>query len=375
LSAKTDELEGEADTLRDQSQSAASERADLAAKVQQLETELQELRQLEAKSKEDGRQLIAAKFERDEWKARYEKLDAERSAAEKELREIRSEVEMNRERLWAPPGHPYSPVTDPHDPFVLQTEILNLQALKDNPELAIDDAAMLRLLDWLGEHGGRFPFGPSPRAELRYHTGNGHFGHADAAVLFGMLLEYKPIRYIELGCGYASLLAMDTNDKFLGRGVDMTFFDPRPDVILSLLRSDDPYRGQVHARRSQDVPDRIFQELQRGDILSLETSHVAKTGSDVCDILFRVLPSLAPGVLVHIHDIFFPFEYPEAWVVQDNRSWNEAYLLRAFLQYNNAFRVLFFNNLMVRKYGDEVRAALPKVEDTHASGLWLEKVG
>ena len=93
------------------------------------------------------------------------------------------------------------------------------------------------------------------------------------------------------------------------------------------------------------------------------------------DLLFRVLPLLAPGVLIHIHDVFYPFEYPEAWVVQDNRSWNEVYLLRAFLQFNPQFRVLFFNNLIFRKYFDEANAAFPGLEDMHASSIWLERLG
>jgi hypothetical protein len=190
-----------------------------------------------------------------------------------------------------------------------------------------------------------------------------------------MLMEYKPARCIEFGCGFSSLLIMDVNDHFLEHSMEMTLYDPRPDIVLSLLAPHDPYRERVQARRSREIPNEVFTALRRGDLLSLETSHVAKTGSDVTDLLSRVLPLLAPGVLIHIHDIFYPFDYPEAWVVQDNRSWNEGYLLRAFLQYNPQFRVLFFNNLIFRKYFDEANAAFPGLEDTHASSIWIEKLG
>jgi hypothetical protein len=95
----------------------------------------------------------------------------------------------------------------------------------------------------------------------------------------------------------------------------------------------------------------------------------------VCDVLFRILPALAPGVLVHVQGIYYPFEYPESWVLQDNRSWNEAYMLRAFLQFNTKFRVLCFNDLMLRKYPAQMSATFPGLNDTRAGSLWLERLG
>ena len=357
-----------------------NERNGLLAQVRRLEKESLEFKEREAKLQEEAGQASALKFERDELRILYEKLAAEKTVLDKDLSRLRGELGMQRERLWAPPGHLHSPITDPNDPLVRETVVRetgtgNLQALDDRADLVIDEQAQLRLLGWLGEHGSRFPFHSAPEPDWRYCTGNGHFGQPDAALMFAMLLEYKPSRLIEIGCGFSSLLMMDVNDHFLDHNLDVTFIDPRPDGVLCLLTPLDPYRECVQGRRSQEVPAETFQQLQRGDILSLETSHVAKTGSDVCDILFRILPSLAPGVLVHVHDVFYPFEYPEAWVVQDNRSWNEAYFLRAFLEFNDRFRVLFFNDLMARKYPAQMSAAFPGTEDTHPSSLWLEKLG
>jgi hypothetical protein len=368
-------LRQEADIARVLARSLENERNGLLVQARRLEKGSQELKEREAKLQDEAGQASALKFERDELRVLYDRLAAEKTVLDEELPQLRSELGMQRERLWAPPGHPTSPVTDPNDPFVRETEISNLQALDDRPDLLIDEQAQLRLLGWLGEHASRFPFHSVPEPEWHFCTENGHFGRADAALMFAMLLEYKPSRLIELGCGFSSLLVMDVNDHFLDHNLDVTFVDPRPDGVLCLLTPLDPYRECVHGRRSQEIPAATFQQLQRGDILSLETSHVAKTGSDVCDILFRILPSLAPGVLVHVHDIFYPFEYPEAWVIQDNRSWNEAYFLRAFLQYNNTFRVLFFNDLMARKYPSQMSAAFPGSEGTHPSSLWLEKLG
>lgn len=374
LAQKVQKLEAEGIVLHVQAEELDNERRGLKAEVRRLDNALAEYQEREAKLKDEASQCVSLKFERDELRMLYDKIAAEKTALERELRDFRSDAEMRRERLWAPPGHVYSPITDPNDRFLRQTEIQSLDALNDRVDLPIDEPAQLRLLGWLAEQGSRFPFQNGPLGDWRYHTGNGHFGHADAALLFSMLLEYKPSRLIEIGCGFSSLLVMDVNDCFLGHSLEAAFFDPSPDAILGLLRPLDPYRDHVHARRSQEIPANLFAQLGRGDILSLETSHVAKTGSDVSDIFSRILPSLAPGVLVHVHDIYYPFEYPESWVVQDNRSWNEAYFLRAFLQYNGSFRVLFFNNLMTRKYPDRMSAAFPGLEETPASSIWLEKI-
>lgn len=375
LTERAEELQREAEELRLQLRGLENERNGLQHQVRRLEKESLEFKQQEGRQKEDALQSISLKFERDEFRVLYDKTEAEKAALEKELIEFRSEAEMRRERLWTPPGHFSSPITDPNDPLVRQTEILNVNALNNRADLVLDEPEQLRLLGWLGEHGSRFPFQSGPIPGWRYHVGNGHFGHADAALMFSMLLEYKPSRLIEVGGGFSSLLVMDVNDHFLDHSLEASFFDPHADAILSLLTPLDNYRARVQAKQSRDVSGQEFAQLGRGDILSLETSHVAKTGSDVCDLLFRVLPALEPGVLVHVHDIYFPFEYPESWVVQDNRSWNEAYILRAFLQFNSAFRVLFFNSLMAAKYPGQMVAAFPGLEDMQASSIWLEKLG
>ena len=92
----------------------------------------------------------------------------------------------------------------------------------------------------------------------------------------------------------------------------------------------------------------VFDELNEGDILFIDSTHVLRTGSDVCFELFEVLPRLAPGVLVHFHDIFWPFEYPRAWVVDENRSWNELYAIRAFLMNNSDWHIIFFNHYFAK---------------------------
>src|SRR6185295_14291779 len=117
--------------------------------------------------------------------------------------------------------------------------------------------------------------------------------------------------------------------------------EPYPDLVKRLLRPDDFDRVQFIRSLVQDVPLKIFDVLEANDILFIDSSHVCKVGSDVYHELFRILPRLRPGVIIHFHDIFWPFEYPEDWL-REGRAWNELYLMRAFLQHNEAYEILLF---------------------------------
>ena len=117
---------------------------------------------------------------------------------------------------------------------------------------------------------------------------------------------------------------------------------------------------------------RVFTELAAGDILFIDSSHVSKAGSDVNFLFFDVLPRLAEGVLVHVHDILWPFEYPERWLRQ-RRGWNESFLLRAFLAYNSVFTIELFNAWLWANDPDAVRELLPAAVGQLPGGVWLRK--
>ncbi len=110
----------------------------------------------------------------------------------------------------------------------------------------------------------------------------------------------------------------------------------------------------------QHVPLSVFAALEAGDILFVDSTHVVRTGSDVCFELFEVLPCLARGVLVHIHDMFWPFEYSRQWAVEENRSWNELYAVRAFLSYNDAWRIVLFNDYLAKLERGMIEATYPQ---------------
>src|SRR5690606_1842332 len=186
------------------------------------------------------------------------------------------------------------------------------------------------------------PFKAEKSEGLRYYFENSAYAYSDAIHLYCMLRHLKPRKLIEVGSGHSSCVTLDTNELFLGGSVETTFIEPYPELFMSLIKESDRAKINIVPTRLQDVDLSLFETLQANDILFIDSTHVSKINSDVNYIFFEILPRLASGVYIHFHDIFFPFEYPKAWVYE-GRAWNEAYILRAFLQYNNAFSVVLMN--------------------------------
>jgi hypothetical protein len=122
----------------------------------------------------------------------------------------------------------------------------------------------------------------------------------------------------------------------------------------------------------QDVEPEVFAALEAGDVLFVDSTHVVKAGSDVNHLILEVLPRLAEGVWIHLHDIFYPFEYPPAWV-REGRAWQEAYLLRAFLTFNPRFAIRWFQDFLWQHHGEAMRR-LPGVAVNPGGNIWLERV-
>ena len=288
-------------------------------------------------------------------------------AAERELPDADRNIQTE---FFVPPGHFYSPLPD----------IAEIEARRDTifagsilPGIDLRERDQLRWLERIAAHCHDLPFGDDPVEELRYYYGNDQFNFGDAAVLNGILRSLRPARVVEIGSGYSSALMLDVNEWFLDRTASFTFIDPYPDRLLSLVPSQDMDAHALIELPVQQAPLAPFVGLQCGDILFIDSSHVLKTGSDVNHILFEILPTLSDGVIVHFHDIHYPFEYPEVWVVKEKRAWNEIYAIRAFLQYNSAFSIMFFNDFMFKRHRDAIRASMPADRAFHGGSLWLRK--
>ncbi len=304
-------------------------------------------------------------------KAAARRVPGSRRLARAVRSSVRSTIRPDGVALWRPPGHFYSPVTDPAE---IERDADRIWPDRESVELpGIDlriDAQVENLQQLAAYHDDLPPYGPEPIPGYRFRTENNMFGLADAAQLYGFLRLRRPRRVIEVGSGYSSAAMLDTVEHFLDVRPELTFIEPYPDRLDALLTDEDRRNCEILVQRAQDVPLERFTALEDGDILVIDSSHVSKTGSDVNHLYFEVLPRLAPGVLVHVHDIGYPFEYPRAWVEQ-GRSWNEAYLLRAFLTFNPNFEIVLWNGCL-RAHRPEVFASVPKL--LGGSQIWLRRV-
>jgi hypothetical protein len=146
----------------------------------------------------------------------------------------------------------------------------------------------------------------------RYNPMNSWYGLSDGAVYYSMLTTLRPKHVVEVGSGFSSAIALDVREQGLP-DLQLTFIEPRPKRLLGLLKENDKTTTTIYRNPVQDIPIEIFDVLAKDDILFIDSTHVSKPGSDVNWLFFRVLPRLQPGVVVHFHDIFFPFEYIDEW--------------------------------------------------------------
>jgi hypothetical protein len=153
--------------------------------------------------------------------------------------------------------------------------------------------------------------------------------------------------------------------------MQLTCIEPYP---APFLQDGFPGMGDLIAKRVQEVPFDFFQQLEENDILFIDSSHVSKCGSDVNYELLEVVPRLKPGVIVHVHDIFLPGEFPREWMREQLLFWNEQYLLHAFLAFNADFEVLLMNNYLGKYHGDALKAALPSSNWWGGGSFWFRRM-
>jgi len=210
-----------------------------------------------------------------------------------------------------------------------------------------------------------FPSSPGPRG-YEYHYNNGLFECVDAEVTYAMVRHYKPRRVIEIGGGFSTRLIADAllrNAAASGKPGELITIEPSPSDVL---RSGFPGLSMLIADPAQNVDISLFASLEEGDILFVDSSHVVKTGSDVCYECLQILPSLRPGVVIHFHDIFLPCEYPRQAVLERLCFWSEQYLLQAFLALNEEFEVLWAGSAMQLFHPDVLERAVPNWRGSYA---------
>lgn len=285
----------------------------------------------------------------------------------------RAELERSAPQRF-PPGHFYSPIP----PLSEVERYLAKVAASPIPSrldgIALRGGKQLELLRSFREYYETMRFPVTRSSERRFWFENEAYSYSDGFFLHAMIRHVRPKRIIEVGSGYSSAMILDTNELHAGNAIECTFIEPYPELLTSLLRPQDTERIEVLGTRVQDVPLETFDVLRRDDILFVDSTHVVRAGGDVNHILFSVLPRLAPGVLIHFHDVFYPFEYPSSWL-REGRQWHELYLLRAFLTHNRAYEIVAMNHFLQTFHRQEIARDFPLLLKNAGGSLWLRKLG
>jgi Methyltransferase domain len=220
-----------------------------------------------------------------------------------------------------------------YNPFPEPKEIdcVKLREKRTLPGITMEVAGSLALMKTLSGYSQELAkFNAARPNHLKYWDMT--YMPGDTATLYTMLRHLKPQKYIEVGCGYSSRTssaALKRNSDE-GHGCECIYIEPFPPAHLSEVK----LPGEFIQKKVQQVPVETFLRLESGDVLFLDTSHVIKSQNDVEYEFLRILPALKPGVLVHVHDIFTPYDYPEDLLVGTgpNRGGNnEQYALECLL--------------------------------------------
>jgi len=201
---------------------------------------------------------------------------------------------------------------------------------------------------------------------LEFDFNNDFFNGFDAAVYYSLIRHLKPRRIVEIGGGYSTRIAskaLIANNKGT-----LTCIEPYPEERLNGAS----LNVEMVTKRVEQIDVDFFSCLEASDILFIDSSHTVKFGSDVCYEFLEILPRLSRGVWVHVHDIFFPHDYPAEWLINRRLALNEQYMLEAFLAFNTAFSIELANYWLCFEHRDV--AARFWSNTSSASSFWMKRV-
>ena len=250
----------------------------------------------------------------------------------------------------------YQPIPD--------TRKLNDDLWSNHSKLVGIDINERRQLELLSLFASKFKneYEQFPRSQTarpcEYYLDNGAFVSVDGEILYCMIRHFKPRRIYEIGSGYSTYLSAQAVQQNAREDssyqCELVAIEPHPNDVLKVGF---PGLSKLIPKEVQDVPLSQFAKLTENDILFIDSSHVLRIGNDVQYLYLEVLPRLNKGVIVHVHDIFLPAEYPKEWVVRERRFWTEQYLLQAFLTFCDSFEVLWAGSYMHLNYPDKLEGA------------------
>lgn len=251
------------------------------------------------------------------------------------------------------PYHYYQPVFNPHD-------LAETIWTKPDPLYGIDMnvPGQLTLLGSFTAFSSELLAIPinEPSEGYGFFYDNTFFESGDAEILYSMVRHIKPKKVMEIGGGYSTRLIKRALDKNREEGAvaEQICIEPYHNPWLEQLGVDKIIRSRV-----EDVDLSLFDELEEGCLLIIDSSHTLRTAGDVYVEYLHILPRLQKGVIIHIHDIFLPFDYPRHWVVSHRKFYTEQYLLQAFLAFNPEFEILAALKYLATYHFEEFAAVCP----------------
>lgn len=193
------------------------------------------------------------------------------------------------------------------------------------------------------------------------------YGPTEAALLYAFLATRQPRRVVQVGAGVATAVMLAAADDFDLQPM-ITCVDPYPTGMLQRLAAQG--RIDLVQSRAQDVPLELLTDLAAGDLLFVDSTHTVKPDSEVNRIILEVLPRLVQGVVVHFHDISFPYDYPRDLLDETLFFWGESTLLHAYLADNPRVRVLLAASMLHYEASEELAALVPRYRaEPNADGL------
>jgi predicted O-methyltransferase YrrM len=269
-----------------------------------------------------------------------------------------------------PAGHYHSPIPSEEEilTYIKLRKPLNCELLG----IKLNEQSQNKLLKEYIKFYKDLPFPEEQTPGCRYYYDQEWFSYSDAIFLYCFLRKHEPKKIIEVGSGFSSAVILDTVDSFFSQRPEITFIEPYPDRLISLFREGDREQISLIDSKIQGVPTDVLLALKSGDFLFIDSSHVVKCGSDLQLLLFDILPRLQPGVFVHFHDVFYPFDYPSEWL-KEGRYWNENYFLRAFLSYNSEWSIQFFSTYVHFKFSDLIKEKMPLCAKNKGGSLYIQR--
>jgi len=210
-------------------------------------------------------------------------------------------------------------------------------------------------------------------SEIEFHISNGSFGPGDAEYWYQIIRLVKPKRIFEVGSGNSTLMAIKAVRK--NREEDPNY----QCKLLCIQHYESPWLEEagvtVVRKKVEDLELEFFSELGKNDILFIDSSHVIRPQGDVLFECLELLPTLNNGVIVHFHDVFSPKNYPQHWVEDEVRLWNEQYLLEAFLTHNNNWKIMAAINFLKNSHYEKLKSIAPFLTSDDGPGsFYIKKV-